>query len=47
MKYQKYASKLQWIPPHTSQNGPYKILQITSAGEDVEKRDCPTPVGGM
>ena len=35
------------VPPHTDQEWPsFKNLQITNAGEDVEKRDPSYIVGG-
>ena len=34
------------VPPHTGQNGHHQNIQITNAGESVEKREPSYTVGG-
>ena len=44
---EKYKSKLQWgITSHQSEWLSFKSLQITNAGEGVEKRESSNTVGG-
>ena len=46
--YQRNANQnCSEVPPHTSQNGhSLKCLQVTNAGEDVEKREPSYAIGG-
>ena len=43
----KWNSKLQWVSPHTGQNGPSsKNPQILNAGEDMKKREYFCTING-